>query len=321
MHLYWITIFVSGLLCTVLYTIALKYDCAIISLLIAAAAFLAQKQMKIIKNAREETRLRSLTQYHELFRSTDKANSVDTLTPVTSQNPNYPDADEESRPHPHMKFVRQGFRFVSIPFRLLHAIVCVLNVIGAISLALQERYDNPGTPISVSIPGYSQRVVNYYCNAMSVIDPDSKPTIWFETSASHGIVDFLGVQHYLALKHNFSSCSYDPPNFGWSSRLPAKLKDHNLYLPALVEALGKQNENRVYVGWNGGLNLAIEHASNDPEHTTAVIDLDDVPIEIEYLDKQRQSGWNNSQSMNYRSNDLRSKIKRLSTILTLGYAW
>jgi hypothetical protein len=321
MHLYWITIFISGLLCTVLYTIALKYDCAIISLLIATAAFLAQRQMKIIKNAREETRLRSLTQYHELFRSTDKANSVDTLTPVMSQNPNHPDADEESRPHPHMRLVRQGFRFVSLPFRPLHAFVCVLNVIGAISLALQERHDNPGALISVNIPGYGQRTVNHYCNAMSVIDPHSKPTIWFETSASHGIVDFLGVQHYLALKHNFSSCSYDPPNFGWSSRLPAKLKDHKLYLPARVEALGKQNESRVHVGWSGGLNLAIEHACNDPEHTTAVIDLDDVPIEIEYLDKQRQSGWNNSQTMNYRSRDLRSKIERLSTILTLGYTW
>jgi hypothetical protein len=322
-YLYWILGFVSGSVCAVCYAVAFKPDCATVGLLTAAASVLAQQQINKIAIEHREIRLNSIAESNHFLDRKNKIMPIEAIAVESSQQRQSLSSRDAGRPHIRrpIRWIRRGIRLISLPLRPLHAVVCLLNIFGAVTVPLRERFKNPGTTVAVSIPDYGNRVINYYCNAMSVLDSLSKPTIWFESTASHGIVDFLGLQHYLAVDYNFSSCSYDPPNFGWSSRLPAGLKDHSIYLPALIKVLGKHEEQRIHIGWGGGLSYAINHAADDPTHVSAIIDLDAVSPDVEYFDEQQQKGWNNLQTLQFRASDLASKSRKAMTILALGYAW
>lgn len=129
------------------------------------------------------------------------------------------------------------------------------------------------------------------------------------------------MQHYLATAHNLSSCSYDPPNYGWSDALPATVLANDAdYLPALLRALGPQarGQRRVLVGWGGGLELAVRHAVVDPGATAAVVDVEGGPDGIEWLDAQRVHGWTEGQRLEYRKADIESRISLTELILSIG---
>ena len=129
------------------------------------------------------------------------------------------------------------------------------------------------------------------------------------------------MQHHLATAHNLSSCSYDPPNYGWSDTLPATtLANDTDYLPALLHALGPQErgQRRVLVGWGGGLELAVRHAVADPGATAAVVDMEGGPDGIEWLDAQRVHGWTEGQRLEYRKADIESRISLTELILSIG---
>ena len=129
------------------------------------------------------------------------------------------------------------------------------------------------------------------------------------------------MQHYLATAHNLSSCSYDPPNYGWSDALLATTPANDTdYLPALLRALGPQarGKRRVLVGWGGGLELAVRHAVVDPVATAAVVDMEGAPDGIEWLDAQRVHGWTEGQRLEYRKADIDSRISLTELILSIG---
>ncbi|KAF2437068.1 hypothetical protein EJ08DRAFT_674148 [Tothia fuscella] len=304
-----------------------KLDCIIVSWLIAASAILAQKELQIISLERQQPqKILPLGQNHGNMYGTaqqDRNDStialVATLTATSYLRVN--DGDSQKRLPRHKGWVYTAILWTSRPLRPIYMTISVLNGCGAVFLALQQSYSNPGTPVRVHIPGHGIQSINYYCNDMSLLNPRKRPTIWFEGTAQHGIVDFLGIQHYLALNHGFASCSYDPPNFGRTWALPVSLQDHDAYLPALVKALGKKNEKRVHVGWDGGLKYSLDHAISDPEHTVAVIDIDASPSGIEYLDIQRRYSWNDTQMHQVREQDLGQKINKAMMMMTLGFGW
>lgn len=321
-YIYWSIVFASGTACAVCYMFVQKVDCILISLLVTATAILAWRELSKISSELGEVQFRRASRHLTYIESLDKVVS-DTITLVSASQTR---ADHESLitpPHQQRasRFFWHTIKWISLPIRPFHAVICVLNVYGAISMTLQERYTVPGEIISIHLPGHGYRNVNYYCNDASLIDPRAKPTIWFESTSAHGVLDFLGLQHFLAVNHNYSSCSYDPPNYGRSGPLAEELKYHDLYFPALLKELGKEDEQRVHTGWNGGLRYAIKAAIQDPKRTNAVIDLDATPEGIEYLNKQFQTGWNDTMVAKFRGNDLQKQINKLMLLMSIGFGW
>ena len=177
-----------------------------------------------------------------------------------------------------------------------------------------------GTRIRITLSSGHTSAISYNCTH-PVNTNTTAPTIWFESTPAHGVLDFLGVQHHLATAHNLSSCSYDPPNYGWSDALPATMLANDTdYLPALLHALGPQErgQRRVLVGWGGGLELAVRHAVADPGATAAVVDMEGGPDGIEWLDAQRVHGWTEGQRLEYRKADIESRISLTELILSIG---
>lgn len=162
--------------------------------------------------------------------------------------------------------------------------------------------------------------MNYYCTNVPS-NGTSLPTIWFEGSAAHGIVDFLGLQHSLAVSPGRNSCSYDPANFGWSENLPSSLEDDFGYFSSLLKTLNRQDEEVIIAGWGDGAKYGLIHANENPGITKALIILDASPDGIEWLDEQRKHQWNQKQMLAYRANDLSGRISLCQIILTLAIPW
>lgn len=182
----------------------------------------------------------------------------------------------------------------------------------------QELTIRSGTVVKVSLPSGQVTHVNYLCTrAAEPVDP----TIWFEADAAHGVLDFLGVQTILARDYNRSSCSYDPPNFGWSDNLPSSLDNFYSYFTPLLEALGRQNEPRVLVGWGDGAHNALMHAVEHQDVTHGLILMDSSPDGIEWSDKQRAKNWTDEQMLEYRQTDLRGRIGLVQLILGVAIPW
>jgi hypothetical protein len=175
-----------------------------------------------------------------------------------------------------------------------------------------------GTRVSVKFPSGQRLSINYHCSQVS---NTSIPKIWFEATDAHGVVDFLGLQYFLQEEHAIPSCAYDPPNFGWSSSLPASIQNTTDTLPALLRSLNQQDQSRILAGWGGGLETAVRHATQDPEHTSAVINLDASADGIEWLDMKRIMNWDEVQMLDYRKLTLNGRVSLARTLLTLGIGW
>lgn len=123
------------------------------------------------------------------------------------------------------------------------------------------------------------------------------------------------------MDHGRNSCSYDPPNFGWSDPLPADLLNFYDYFTPLLVALDRQNEQMVIAGWGAGAENALIHAIENRNTTKSLVILDASPDGIEWFDEQRKNNWTETQMQDYRSTDLRGRIFQTRTILGLAIPW
>lgn len=172
--------------------------------------------------------------------------------------------------------------------------------------------------MKISLPSGLVTHVNYFC--ARVAEPAGS-TIWFEADAAHGVLDFLGVQTILAQDYNRSSCSYDPPNFGWSDNLPSSLDDFYSYFTPLLKAVGQQGEPRVLVAWGDGAHNALMHAIEHRDATHNLVLMDSSPDGIEWFDAQRTNGWSETEMLKYRQTDLESRISLVQLILGIAIPW
>lgn len=177
-----------------------------------------------------------------------------------------------------------------------------------------------GKLAQVNLPTGQTRSLNYNCTTVPS-NGTLLPTFWFEGSEAHGIVDFLGLQHFLAVEHGRNSCSYDPPNFGWSENLISSLQDEYSYFNPLLKALDKTNEERIIVGWGDGAHTGLVHANENPSATKAFVLFDAAPDGIEWFDLQRKNHWNEKQTLAYRDTDLAGRIFLTKIILSLAIPW
>ena len=161
--------------------------------------------------------------------------------------------------------------------------------------------------MTFQLSSYGNITISYNCISVPSPNGTTLPTIWFESVVEHGIVDWLGVQTALALNGR-NSCSYDPPNFGWSSRLSSNASydiDVSLYL---MQAIGRANEDKVLVGLDVGNEMAVKHAIANPANTKAVVLLDPAPLEIEALVQRGTSNWTLGQLQVAHSKNMANQI-------------
>jgi hypothetical protein len=131
----------------------------------------------------------------------------------------------------------------------------------------------------------------------------------------------LGVQTYLSINHGRQSCSYDHVNFGWSERAPKDFTNSSIYWQSMLEALSRQNEPYIGIGWGGGGEDVLSHAIESPSTTKGVIFVDTSPDGIEWMDAARAHGWDETEMLKYRQQDLTSRISLVRIILTLCIPW
>lgn len=164
--------------------------------------------------------------------------------------------------------------------------------------------------------------INHYCTAVPSKNESTLPTLWFEASAAHGVTDFLGVQSILADAHGRNSCSYDPPNFGFSSRLPSSESlDLTAVLNPLAASLGRTNEPKVLVGWGGGGENVLRHALQSSDTTKGVVLLDVSPTGIEWFDQKRAKNLTVEETVTLAKLDLQGRVSLASVILGIGLPW
>lgn len=180
--------------------------------------------------------------------------------------------------------------------------------------------NHSGQLIKIKLSTGQTPSVNYNCTTVP-FNGTLLPTFWLEGSAAHGIVDFLGLQHSLAVTHGRNSCSYDPANFGWSDNLYSSLENDYSYFSSLLKALNKQDEEIILVGWGDGAKYSLIHANENPDITKAFIILDASPDGIEWFDEQRKRKWDEKQMLDYRANDLSGRIVLSQIILALAIPW
>jgi pimeloyl-ACP methyl ester carboxylesterase len=121
--------------------------------------------------------------------------------------------------------------------------------------------------------------------------------------------------------HWITVATHDPPNFGWSDRLPSDLEDFFEYFNPLLESLGRKDEEMILVGWGGGAENALMHAIANRNTTNVLVIMDASPDGIEWLDAKRKNNWTEAEMMNYRSTDLGGRVFLAETIVGLGLPW
>jgi pimeloyl-ACP methyl ester carboxylesterase len=173
----------------------------------------------------------------------------------------------------------------------------------------------------VTLPDKSVLSVNYYCTRVPQTATGSHPVIWFTSSPAHGVVDFLGLQQELASSYGRNSCSFDPPNFGWSSPLPSSRPVSFDVLPYLLESTQRHNEDKILAGWAAGVVTALNNTIHNPATVKGLVMMDVAPDGIEWRDQQRAMNWTNEQTLNFRQTDLKGRVTLAELILGLIIPW
>lgn len=343
-YVYWITLTFSGFMSGVCYSLTPKPDTIAIQFLICftgltGVGFIFFLHTEHSREAPNHIRLEAEGIHPE---GEENINKQDTTARILSD----PTIDSETSPgelqltcQKHsgrasrlcLSFSRIFNRFL----KALHWAMSIMFIAGAITLALTYRFANPyvrqvfskhvltllrGELIQVKLPTGQTRSLNYNCTAVPS-NGTFLPTFWLEGSEAHGIVDFLGLQHFLAVNHGRNSCSFDPPNFGWSENLVSSLQDSYSYFNPLLEALDKQKEERIMVGWGDGAHSGLVHANENPSTTKAFVILDASPDGIEWFDLQRKNHWNEKQTLEYRDIDMAGRILLTNIILSIAIPW
>ncbi|ORY15480.1 hypothetical protein BCR34DRAFT_178688 [Clohesyomyces aquaticus] len=206
--------------------------------------------------------------------------------------------------------------------KFVRFVISVLFIVGAVDLARQYGFKNPGTAVQVTLASGKSLSISCHCTNAPSANSTSLPTIWFESSPAHGVTDFFNLQTILLDTYGRNSCSYDPPNFGWSSRWPSS-EPANLttVLNPLVIAVQRQHEDKVLVGWGGGVENVLRNSRLNTGTVKGVVLLDASPNGIEWLDRKRDKNLTTKETLDFAKMDMQGRVTLAQIILALGVPW
>ena len=309
---YWAVLPVSGLICAIGYSLVPKHDATAIQVLIFLHGVVALP--KHILNRLKTRRMLDKT-----------STQVPPLSPAT-------------RPK---RFCFALFRYFNRLLRIVRFLLAGFFIAGAIGLAERYHYKNPlvfqphlsflahpsnyfqsGTLSRIVLPSGASVSISYYCTKVSSSNSTVLPTIWFEADAAHGTTDFLGVQTALAEQYGRNSCSYDPPNFGWSGRWPSsESTDLTTVFEPLLRSIQRDDEVKVLAGWGAGGENVLRHAIQNPNSVKAVVLLDTAPTGIEWTDQARAKNLSAESTLALAKQDMSGRVSLAQIILGMGVPW
>ncbi|KAJ3357072.1 hypothetical protein GGF32_001194 [Allomyces javanicus] len=206
--------------------------------------------------------------------------------------------------------------FFNSVLRVFSVLFAVLLTAGAVVAATASTYAMPGKLFSVTLPDGRTQRLHVLCDGPA--NPQ-QPVFWFDSSDAHGVVDFLGVQYYLATVHNRRSCIYDRPSFGWSDFYYANQAADSWY-PQLVDATGEKTP-MIMVGWGGGGYDVVKFQQQNPSKVAGVTFLEVSADDIEFRTSQNVNGWDDATAAAKRELDLAGRVTLSRIILGLAIPW
>jgi pimeloyl-ACP methyl ester carboxylesterase len=238
------------------------------------------------------------------------------------------------------EFVLDCLAITRIVVRVFHSLFLVFLAAGAIVGAYAATaYQPSGVFVRLPVGGGGETVtIHHRC-----LDPSPEmpflphtrtvPTLWLTSSPAHGLTgDLWGVQHFLA-ELGWRTCAFDPPGFGYSSRVtPASVSMEN-YLPLLVEAVEDTGADIVFVGWGGGASAAVAVAESmgakeplvpplSANFTVRGVVLVTVyPPGVEWELRQLKERLSDVERAQAREDDLLSRLSFAQAILGLALPW
>ena len=198
--------------------------------------------------------------------------------------------------------------------RVVHVGLLILLCAGSIVAAqVITGYQAPGKVLSVTLADGRKTTVHVYCHGP---DNATLPVIWVVGSAAHGVVDYYGVQFFLA-EGGRRVCTMDCLGFGWSGDYLKGGANTFAYMNSTIAASGERLP-LILVGSGGGASPVVEYASTYPQNVAGVVFMTAFSPGIEFDDYARVHGLTDDQKNSYRDNELSGRIQ--STGLITGVA-
>ncbi|XP_059092187.1 uncharacterized protein LOC131887579 isoform X2 [Tigriopus californicus] len=155
-----------------------------------------------------------------------------------------------------MNWFFRGIFFILVGLATISA---VLHGLGVIAF-----WPENGKFLNLHLDQDQMQKVHYVCEGSS---SNEAATVIFESSASHGLADWIGILKANAEKRRI--CVWDKPGLGWSDYLYGYQKEPSNYYGALLRALKEAEPNYqppyVGVGWGGGGETLWKFAISQPE--------------------------------------------------------
>ena len=208
----------------------------------------------------------------------------------------------------------KAFRIFNGVMKYIFLVILVLLVNGSIVIGgLSIKYPPRGIITEIPLNDLTDRKIKIHYLCDGPVD-DKNPFFLFEGSASHGLLDYVGVQLELK-KLNRSSCIWDKAGLGYSDYM---LYNSTLdsYYHNFISSLNK-NRPYVFIGWGDGSGTIYKYALKYPEMVKALVFLDG-SLEGEFTSKKIVRGWNESYYLSYRTQELESRYGLFRIINGLG---
>jgi pimeloyl-ACP methyl ester carboxylesterase len=223
---------------------------------------------------------------------------------------------KENKPDSYSKTTSaQCIRFGAGCFKCFHWIFAIFLTAGAIVAATVTAYKAPGTIYSLQLTDGRTTHIHVYCTG-----PKNGSTIWLLADAAHGVVDFYGLQDYLA-KNGRRVCTQDNPGFGWSDDIIAGIeKDYMLFYDAMFQA-ANEGSPMVLAAWGGGGSQVSSYYMKYPNKVKSIIFMDVFSPGIEFESLKYLNNWSDEKLKSYQKIDFMGRVSMGNLILGLGLPW
>ncbi|KAJ4366318.1 hypothetical protein N0V83_007954 [Neocucurbitaria cava] len=304
--IYWVVLTVSALICAVGYGFTPNSDAVAIQVLTLLNGAVALTKFSVKRFI--------------VGRNVDKGHATLQL----------PEQEQVSLP----KWKRYLFaigRHLNRLLKVVRFILSILFIVGALGLARQYRFENPGTLTSITLPSGSSLSINYHCitaaaasapSTENTTTSSSLPTIWFVADQAHGITDFLGSTPATAAPTTRQT-SAGPRATPSSEALDDDLTG---IFPPLLHALQRETEETVLAGWGAGGENVLRYArqaapSSSNNNVKGVVLLDVSPTGIEWLDQKRARNLSDEETVAVAKADLDGRAALAQISLAVDLPW
>lgn len=215
----------------------------------------------------------------------------------------------------------KALQIVNVIFRVIFFIFLIFLTTGSIIIGgLTVTYPPRGKFTTIDLGDGSGRktTIHYLCDGPK---SNSKPTFVFQGSASHGLMDYFGLQTLLK-ENDRRSCIFDLAGLGYSDYMYLDTYNYDP-MPYFHNMLKSFDESPpfILVGWGAGGPTVYRYALEHPEMVHSLTFLDVYPANVEWLTPKILKNWTDDQYNSKIKSDLSERRRLFGIINGLGVPW